>query len=1528
MKIFPHVENNVILHRVARVLVWIPVVILTVLLVSFAFFQIPKIQTRAINSFLESVSLHTSFEITIGHSNLTWYDKMQLKDVRIFEKSTDSTLISISSAHIDLRLFDLLLRKQFNAEILELNEPKVHLIKKSDSSIVNINQFFFEVGSLLRSENVNSKKLESFIDRVEITDGLFSFNDMRQDTLEYGKDYYHFQFGNILTTLSNFNLVEDSIGFEIDRLRSRDPQDLLNINSLFGKFSYTGNRLSVYDFLLKTDKSQIGDSISFEYNHPSDFSYFVDSIRFNGNFKRAKVDFEEIALFNKSASRIKEKITLSGQISGKVGRLRGRNLDIQFGTQSRLRGTANINGLPVLSETFMDLNLKNSVIIPTDLKKYLNQNESIQLQHLGVTQIDAGFLGFASDFVTYGKFYSHAGKIETDLNFKIDDDNRASYTGNLAFSNFDLRAILPDNQGLGKITMQGNVKGSGLEQKNATFTLTAQTDSIQYRGYTYKNIYTEGYFEKEIFNGQLVIQDPNLNFDGSLDIDLHKDVNKIDVTAKLSWAHLKELGFSPQAVTIGSIIDIDMKGLKTDDLRGYISLSNNQIVFKEKELNINSIKFLSTEIGPQRIMHLETDGLTGEIKGEYQNSDLFASLINFGHELAMYLNPDNLEMQKYYKAKSKLPVAPLLANISLNLWDLNKFIQPFYPDFYLSPVVKIDGVFSQDSTSKLNLFTEFDTLRINGYSFAHNEIDLNISKETYDKEVLASIYGASKNQNWGKDYSAENLMIDAIWYQEKMELFFNLDQEKYANSFQINTDITFDSDKINFHLSPSRIKILGVPWYWNEQNLISYNDDEWQFSNLKLFSNHENIIIDGFYSLAPDKQLKIMINDFEFQNLQSLFSSKIEGTLDGSLIIKRRKEENVIESDLIARTVVIEDFLVGNIFGVSRWENNKDRLFVDFHLIRNDQKKIALDGYIYPYEQEQQLDLNAKFEHTHLKIFEPIFKSSIEDLTGYADAILSLKGTIDKPEIYGRANIDQGETTIKYLKTRYALNGEILFNKYKIIPNQLELNDTEKNKAFLSGSITHYGVSNLLFDITGTFKNFKLLNTTSVENTAYYGTAYASGSIHFGGSIDNIYINARAKSNRGTHIAIPLSNSNDYTLEKQEYIEFVDLSDEKVNEIVTSTIKKEVSKIKGVQLLFDIEMTTDAYLELIFDIKAGDIIRGRGNGNIKLQINSDGDFNMFGDFEIDNGGYNFTLYNIINKEFDIQKGSTISWYGNPYEAQLGITAKYRQLTSIAPLLAPYLSEEQSNSTETRRKYYSVVQLSLKGDLLTPQIKFGIDVEDYPNNITIPPGDPLNLESIINAFKLKIATNDQEMNRQVFSLLILRRFSPENNFEVSLETIGSSLSEFVSNQLSYWANQVDENLVIDVNLASLGDDAFNTFQLRLSYTFLDGRLRVTRGGGLPNDQTKNEMSAIIGDWTVEYLLTSDGRLRAKMYSRSDQNNITETGNGIETGFSLQYVRSFDELQKILYDSREENRKKVPENTLPAGQDALKEDEELL
>jgi hypothetical protein len=138
--------------------------------------------------------------------------------------------------------------------------------------------------------------------------------------------------------------------------------------------------------------------------------------------------------------------------------------------------------------------------------------------------------------------------------------------------------------------------------------------------------------------------------------------------------------------------------------------------------------------------------------------------------------------------------------------------------------------------------------------------------------------------------------------------------------------------------------------------------------------------------------------------------------------------------------------------------------------------------------------------------------------------------------------------------------------------------------------------------------------------------------------------------------------------------------------------------------------------------------------------------------------------------------------------------------------------------------------------------------------------------------------------------------------------------------------VDQNLEINIDLGSLDQEAFNTFQLRLSYSFMNGRLRITRDGTFSNQYNQSEIASMLGDWTVDYLLTPDGKFKVKMYSRSNINTVTNTlgtQSAITTGISLLHTQSFNHLKDLLKSAREKQ-KKDQANIIEMEEGILEED----
>jgi hypothetical protein len=320
--------------------------------------------------------------------------------------------------------------------------------------------------------------------------------------------------------------------------------------------------------------------------------------------------------------------------------------------------------------------------------------------------------------------------------------------------------------------------------------------------------------------------------------------------------------------------------------------------------------------------------------------------------------------------------------------------------------------------------------------------------------------------------------------------------------------------------------------------------------------------------------------------------------------------------------------------------------------------------------------------------------------------------------------------------------------------------------------------------------------------------------------------------------------------------------------------------LSGVSLNIQIDVTPDAELAIIFDEAVGDVMRGRGSGHISMGISKLSTFDMYGQIEIASGNYLFTLKNLINKDFTVQPGGTISWYGNPYNAELKLAAVYKVNASLSDVLT------DANSNGQRVPVDLIMNLS--GKMMNPGVDF---------NIQLPTVDPMTrsrFESVVS--------NEQERNRQAFALLVLRQFvSPPNivRAETNFGVVANS-TELLSSQISNWLSQISDDFNLGFNYRT-GDQISNDeIALALSTQLFNNRVQLSGNFGVSRGNATNQQpSNYIGDVKVEYILTKEGKLKLMAYNESNNyRNITTQQSPYTQGIGLVYQQDFDVMQDLI------------------------------
>ena len=1439
--------------------------------------QITWVQNTVVNTVTGILNNNSDFHTEIGKIRLTWWDALELDDV-IIRDHRDSLMIGAKKINADFELLSLLPPGITTINAVRMEHAKLHLLTHDGDSAMNINIWVDELSNMFSTSSNSTKPTQFKINTVELRNSeIFIVNEIT-DAITKGLDYNRLRFSDITLNASDFYLEGPEIGADITMLTGTELTSGFEIKELKTKMTYAREFMEFDKLSLKSASSHIKNFLRFEYATPAAFSNFVEEVVIITNLEETKLDLGDLKLFAPSLPDINDAIYLSGKVAGPVSDIRSEELLLRLGEKTAIFGAFRLDGLPDIGDTYINLSLKNSTISARDLSPYLPANISKQIDKFNTIRLTADFAGYLHRFDTNGDFKTSIGDITGRVNFDI-VDGLPTTVSNITTQNLDLGIIAENRELLQKISLKGHVNTVGNSIDNILLDVDADVSQFGLKNYAYTNIKTDATYGRDLFKGNLAIKDPNLKIDANGELNLRESTDSVRMSLQIDTAFLDRLNFTDKATFISGNLDIDVKGIELDDIQGIARFRNVQVGYEDRFLDVGNFNFQSLFAGGTRTMSVNSDYLVAAASGQF-------NLEQMGRDLDMLI--------KQYIAivlNEEQPIADLERNFSeiynldlnLRLININPIVQLLEPDLSLSKNMVLEGAFYQTQENTVfNFFTSIDTLSYKNNS-AHNiNIDFNTSKLINSPDILASFYIFSKSQEMGNSMQFSNFGFEAIWDKNDMDINFTLDQDSTQSSARVNATARFSSLNTQLAFEPSSLVILDREWKFNDRNLITITPGLVQVDSLKLFNENQFISLQGNASNQSEDQLNLTVNNVNIDLLNTLFPQDFNGTANGQILFEHLFDQALVQGEFNLSDVAINKFPIGDMS--AKADMDLERLQVSLTNVNDGKETINLSGYMLV--ENQELNMDATLNDASLVILEPFLSNYVSAMGGAISGKMDLRGTLADPQIDGTGTLHDGRLTVNYLKTTYLLNGNILFKPTQISLQQVKLSDLFGNQATLSGGINHQGFKNIRLDIKANLNNLQVMNTTDKDNETFYGTAFVTGTAEVVGTTTNLDINARATSRPNTAIYIPLTSNNSQA--QEDFIHMINIQDTvRIKEIAEEINRLE---IENVRMNFVLDITPDAYAEIIIDPRTEEGISGRGRGVLTMNIDTQGNFTLNGTYEITEGMYNFSLYNVLKKQFRIKPGGRITWYGDPYTGIMDISAEYTESVSLQPLLVS-TTTAQNQSTTSSRRYPVKVLLNLDGQLLSPHISFGFDFTEFPSS-----GET---QTTISSFQNKIANDEQEMNRQVFSVIMTRSFSPEGQFS-GVSNISSSLGQLLSSQLNSFLGQVDKNLEVDLDVASLDQNALETFQLSVAYTFLDGRLRVSRDGGFTNNQGNASASSIIGDWQAEYMLTEDGVYRIRIFNRNNYNTFTSLSlseNVATYGVSVSQSVAFNSFSEL-------------------------------
>ena len=739
---------------------------------------------------------------------------------------------------------------------------------------------------------------------------------------------------------------------------------------------------------------------------------------------------------------------------------------------------------------------------------------------------------------------------------------------------------------------------------------------------------------------------------------------------------------------------------------------------------------------------------------------------------------------------------------------------------------------------------------------------------------------------------------------------------KILDNININGVLSLEGDdawRVSF--KPSDLAIMNQLWNIDTTNYIRIGDGRVETKNFRLFTGDQSIVLKSFQREGLELQLRnVPLQSIDI--IRSFEKHKLEGVANLDIQAK-----NVFKQEGLSTFLQINDLTFnGDNYGLfqlsGKAQSVKERVNVGVSLV-GDTTSLNVKGFVHlpTYEAKKKapdigknyFDARVDLEKIPVSIISYFVPEVLNPGGSLSAKGIHLYGPFDRPEMDGSATANNVTFKVKPIQTTYRVpKGEVFLTSNAIDATGSYVLDRFGNKAFLNGGLVHNHFKDFGVDLTITTefnKPFLGLETTDEDNSVFYGTALGTGWARFTGSFKQTNLEVKGRSMRGTHIYLPLTGST--VSQDNRFIRFTE--DERKKEGGLGEDPQTIEP-RGLNMEYDLEITPDAIMEVIFDRAWGDVLSGTGRGKVQVFLDRGGRFEMFGDITVVSGDYLFTLMNVgLNKAFTVAPGGTVSWSGDPYNADIDIDALYSGVSaSVYSLIQEYINVASSETQDLARNPTPVLlSMNLSGKLLTPDIKFDISL--------------LDLDSELRSFaenKLRAMQQDEnELNRQVFGLLVLGQFLPSGS-SIQAQDIGlNTLSEMLSNQFSILVTELVSNLLagtdfikgidVDFSINRFTTENLNTADLSTS-SEVGGKVkvifsdRVAINLGTEYGTGNNNLSSInagqwAGEFEVEWALTKDRRLTFKGYHTRDP-DITG-GRRNKYGGRLIFRKEFDSIKEL-------------------------------
>jgi translocation and assembly module TamB len=143
----------------------------------------------------------------------------------------------------------------------------------------------------------------------------------------------------------------------------------------------------------------------------------------------------------------------------------------------------------------------------------------------------------------------------------------------------------------------------------------------------------------------------------------------------------------------------------------------------------------------------------------------------------------------------------------------------------------------------------------------------------------------------------------------------------------------------------------------------------------------------------------------------------------------------------------------------------------------------------------------------------------------------------------------------------------------------------------------------------------------------------------------------------------------DKTIDREGIVRFVvkDTIWSRIAEKNTENEDNMAGAVQNLNLFANLEISEGAQIHIIIDPVSDEELYIKGNGNLSMTMQGTGSPSLTGRFDISDGTYSLTLFEVLKRNFSIREGSYLQWNGEIMDAYADITAVYEVRPPPCPL---------------------------------------------------------------------------------------------------------------------------------------------------------------------------------------------------------------------------------------------------------------------